>query len=66
MRPLAFSRHTADIFLPSAVAFVSQTWSPITTGVDQAFPVTGVFHTTFFVSLHSMGKPCGAPSSRVG
>ena len=48
---------TANIWWPSVVAVVSQTWSPQTTGEDQPWSWMAVFQTTFSVSLHRSGKP---------
>ena len=64
--PVVLSRQTAYIFFPSGVALVTQTSLSMTTGVDQARPVTGVFQTMFLVSLHSVGKPWSLPSPRGG
>src|SRR5258707_397562 len=46
-----------DSSLPSLVPVVIQTCFPSTTGDDQPRSWTGVFQTTFLVSLHSTGLP---------
>src|SRR4051812_24192721 len=60
--PVFLSTQTADSFVASGVALLTQTWSPHTTGDDHALPSTGVFHATFSVSLQLTGKPL-APSA---
>ena len=45
-----------------SVAVVSQTWPPITTGVDQPRYGISVFHLTLFVSLQCSGRPIGVVS----
>src|SRR5581483_9295043 len=46
-----------DSSLPSGVPVVSQICLPQTTGDDHPRPWIGVFQATFFVSLHSRGRP---------
>src|SRR5262245_3044334 len=55
--PLSRSTQTADSFLPSAVALVSQICLPQMTGDDHALPGMAVFQTTFSLSLHLIGRP---------
>ena len=47
----------SDVSFFTAVAVVSQTRPPATTGDDQPRPGTGTFHAMFFDSLHSSGTP---------
>src|SRR5262245_11799599 len=41
---------------PGLTVVVTMTWSPHTTGDDQARPATAAFHATFFVADHVVGR----------
>jgi hypothetical protein len=47
----------SDVSRPAAVAVVNHTRPPETAGDDHPRPGTGIFHATFFDSLHSIGSP---------
>src|SRR5262245_763463 len=55
--PDSRSTQTANIFLPSGVAVVIQTWLPSTTGDDQPLPWIAVFQTMLVFSLQRAGSP---------
>src|SRR5262249_17316549 len=58
-RPVSRSKaiKRSEVSRFTAVADVSHTRPFATTGDDHPRPATGTFHATFFVSLHSSGRP---------
>src|SRR5215213_10278204 len=54
--PLPLSTQTAPSSRPSALAVLTHTCSPQTTGDDHALPWTAVFQATFSVSLQVTGR----------
>ena len=55
--PASKASRRSDVSFFTAVAVVSHTRPPATTGDDHPRPGTGTFHATFFDSLHSSGSP---------